>query len=267
MITAAFNDYHSFRVDGMLGGATKTKTMDHSLFPFALMMTLILLSCAPICSAKSRDPEPAVCTSGNELVELSASLRPGDVIFISVPYYLFRKVSETTQCPANHVGIVFRDPARGWMVAESAVPLSRYTPLSKFIARSRGGWCEIRRLKGGLTEEQACALQAECDARMGILYHTGFRYESNRQFCSKFVHDAYRSALGVEVGELEPFSHLLARNPQAGLGFWRAWYFGHIPWNRITVTPASQFESPLLETAWWSSAPTREHGEKKARCL
>ena len=253
--------------------------MDHSLFPFAVMTTIVLLGCVPHCSGKSCNPSgfpqtiaepsqsPFSGEIGKELQAMSASLRSGDIIFISVPYYLFRKVSETTQCPANHVGIVFRDPERGWIVAESAVPLSRYTPLAKFIARSRGGWCEIRRLKGGLTEEQARALQAECDARMGILYHTGFRYESNRQFCSKFVHDAYQSALGVEVGELEPFSHLLARNPQAGLGFWRGWYFGRIPWNRITVTPASQFESPLLETAWRSSAPTREHGEKKARCL
>ncbi|GEM_PF-952175 len=224
----------------------KTHLMDHSLIPFAIMTSILLCGCAPLCSHK----RPA--SLGDPPATAQIPVRSGDIIFISVPYYLFRKVSTATQCQANHVGIVFHDPKRGWLVAESAVPVSRYTPLEKFIARSRGGWCEIRRLKTGLTDAQLAALRAQSDARMGVVYHTGFRYESRRQFCSKFVYDVYQSALGVKVGELETFSHLLNRNPEAGLGFWRVWFFGRVPWNRITVTPASQFESGLLKTVWRS---------------
>ena len=179
---------------------------------------------------------------------LEIPVRSGDIIFIAIPNCLFNKVSKVTQCPANHVGIIFDDPDRGWVVAESAVPLSRYTSLEKFIARSDNGWFTIRRLKTGLTESQAEQLRAQCNARMGIVYHTGFRYESHRMFCSKFVYDVYLGAVGVKIGELETFSHLLDRNPEAGLTFWRVWFFGRIPWSRLTITPASQFESSLLET-------------------
>ena len=176
------------------------------------------------------------------------AVHSGDIIFISIPRNPFKKVAEATRCQANHVGIVFHDPARGWLVAESAVPLSRYTTLEKFIARSDKGWHAIRRLKTGLTKSQVQQLRAECNARMGIIYHTGFRYESRRMFCSKFVYDVFQSALGIRIGELETFSHLLERNPEAGLLFWRVWFFGKIPWTRLTVTPASQFESGLLKT-------------------
>ena len=231
-------------------------------------MAILLCGCAPLCSSKrhkapwksdstQRPPQHKRDTSfAKDTPAARLPLLSGDIIFIAVGNRLFNKVSDATNCPANHVGIVFNDPERGWLVAESAVPLSRYTTLDKVIARSSGGWCEIRRLKTGLTEAQAKVLRAECDARMGIVYHTGFRYESPRMFCSKFVYDVYRSALGVEIGELETFSHLLDRNPEAGLAFWRVWFFGCIPWSRITVTPASQFESNILETTW--QAPMRK---------
>ena len=45
-------------------------------------------------------------------------------------------------------------------------------------------------------------------------------------------------------------SELLARNPDSPLPFWRAWYFGRIPWRRSTVTPASLYASPRLATIY-----------------
>lgn len=32
---------------------------------------------------------------------------------------------------------------------------------------------------------------------------------------------------------------LLGNHPHADLSFWRTWYFGYIPWQRETVTPAN----------------------------
>jgi len=43
---------------------------------------------------------------------------------------------------------------------------------------------------------------------------------------------------------------LLAGAPQADVGFWRAWYFGSIPWQRETVTPASVLHTPGLKTVF-----------------
>jgi len=228
---------------------------------FVFIIVILLCGCAPVCKSQRAEPRSKIrkvrptqtaprANIAQTVAALQPLLRPGDIVFIGIPNPLFHHVADATNCPATHVGIAFNDPGQGWVVAESAVPLSKITRLDKFIAHSEGGWCTVRRLKEGLTEAQVRALRAECDARMGVLYHTGFRYESHRQFCSKFVYDVYLNALNVRVGKIETFSDLLDRNPKAGVFVWKCWFLGRIPWNRLTVTPASQYESPLLETVW-----------------
>jgi len=43
---------------------------------------------------------------------------------------------------------------------------------------------------------------------------------------------------------------LLRHNPHADLRLWRSWYFGRIPWERTTVTPASLYRSPALSVVF-----------------
>lgn len=180
-------------------------------------------------------------------------LEPGDILFTSIPNPLYRRVARATGSPTSHVGIAFHDPEIGWRVAESGVPTVRYTPLARFIARSDHGWLVVRRLRGGVSESQAEALRGYCDSHLGEFYHLGFDYASPRQFCSKFVYEAYRQALGIEIGTLETFRHLLNSQPNTPLLFWKLWFLGRIPWNRLTVTPASQLRSDKLDTVWESS--------------
>lgn len=177
-------------------------------------------------------------------------LREGDIIFSAIPNPLYRRIAEATGSPTSHVGILFRNPDGRWVVAESGVPCVRYVSLDNFVARSHRGWHVVRRLRLAPEDRHIRALRSECDRHLGKLYHTGFRYESKRMFCSKFVYEAYRNAMGVEIGTLETFAELLSRRPATALNFWRLWFFGRIPWARLTVTPASQLESPLLETVW-----------------
>lgn len=177
-------------------------------------------------------------------------LQAGDILFTSIPNFLYRRVAQATGSLASHVGIAFHDPDAGWLVAESAVPIVKYTPLADFIARSDRGWLVVRRLRGGLSAAQVEALRRECDAHMGKLYHLGFHFFSSRQFCSKFVYEAYLAAVGIEIGTLESFRTLLNYQPGTPLTFWRLWFLGRIPWSRFTVTPASQISSDKLETIW-----------------
>jgi hypothetical protein len=177
-------------------------------------------------------------------------LEPGDVLFTSIPNFLYRRVAKATGSITSHVGIAFHDPDAGWLVAESAVPTVRYSPISDFISRSDKGWLVVRRMHGGLSSDQVTSLRHECDKRMGKLYHLGFHYLSSRQFCSKFVYETYLAAIGVEIGTLESFRTLLNSLPDTPLLFWRLWFLGRIPWARLTVTPASQFTSDKLETVW-----------------
>ena len=181
---------------------------------------------------------------------IPADIKEGDIIFTAIPHLLYKKVAEGTGSKSSHVGIILKDSAGQWVVAESAVPVSTYCPLNKFINRSENGWCRIRRLKENLTEEQIASIKHEAEKRMGMFYHLGFKYESNRLFCSKFVYEVFDAALGIEVGQLETFRELINKLPDTPLWFWRIWYFGFIPWKRITVTPASQMNADNLFTVY-----------------
>ena len=179
-------------------------------------------------------------------------LEPGDILFTSIPNFLYSRVARATGSKTSHVGIAFYDHKTGWLVAESAVPAVRYSPLADFISRSDLGWLVIRRMRGGLSCDQVASLRSECDKRMGRLYHLGFDYSSSRQFCSKFVYEACLAAFGIKIGALESFRTLLTNLPDTPLIFWHLWFLGRIPWTRLTVTPASQLVSDKLETVWES---------------
>jgi hypothetical protein len=179
---------------------------------------------------------------------LKDKIQEGDVIFTAIPTFLYRRIAKGTGSPASHVGVLFLDKNKEWTVTESAVPFVRHTPLKKFIDRSDKGWYYIRRLTPALSSNDIKLLKRESDKHMGKLYHFGFKYESKRQFCSKFVFDIYKNALDVEVGQLQTLKELFSRLPNTSLTFWRMWFFGFIPWNRVTVTPASLMNSPNLHT-------------------
>ena len=172
----------------------------------------------------------------------------GDLVFIRLGLPVFRQVAEASNCWSNHVGIVCGHDGRDWIVAESCVPCVRKRSLRAFIARSEHGAYAIRRLPHAWQAHDIVRLQAAVAQRMGTLYHTGFALHSSRQFCSKFVREVLLETLGREVGSIETFADMFAHNPQARLGFWRLWFFGRIPWQRATVTPASLLHCPHMNT-------------------
>ncbi|WP_417069181.1 YebB family permuted papain-like enzyme [Niveibacterium terrae] len=206
------------------------------------LLLCLMLGCAQADESPSPAPNPT-----ESIKRLDEALAVGDVVFIHVAPLPFRKVSEATQSWVNHVGIVTDVSGAEPVIAESAFPFSRTTVLSRFVARSKGGRVAVARLGQGLSETQRQALVRASERRMGILYDTGFNLKSRREFCSRFVREVLIDATGIAVGEPESFRTLLARNPDTRLGFWRVWYFGNIPWDRQTVTPASLYHSDKLQ--------------------
>lgn len=154
----------------------------------------------------------------------TANYETGDIVFTCIGAALFGQISTASQCWSNHVGIIIGHNGEDYLVAESRVPLSTVTTLSLFIQRSVGQRYAIRRLHGGLTIEQKLAIMEQVPARLSKFYHTGFKYESSRQFCSKFVFDIYKEALCIPIGEVETFEALLHSNPNAKLTFWKLWF-------------------------------------------
>jgi hypothetical protein len=177
---------------------------------------------------------------------LGRSLEVGDIVFTRIGAYPFRKVAEATGTWTNHVGIVLDVSGPEPVIGESRFPLSGTTTLSRFVARSDGRRVAVMRLGEPLTPAQQAVAVAAAQ-RAHVFYDTGFDIHSSRQFCSRYVREVLLQATGQPVGQVESFSSLLAHSPQADVGFWRAWYFGRIPWQRETVTPASVMRTEGLQ--------------------
>ena len=180
-------------------------------------------------------------------------LQIGDIVFIRISNFLYRRVAEATGGWISHVGLIDRREGDEWIVAESTFPWSCYTPLAKFLRRSERGQCAVMRLKSPADSKGEQRLQAEAKTRMRKMYHLGFDLDSKLQFCSKFVYEVYREALGVDIGVIESFRDLLNKQPESPQTFWKLWFLGRIPWDRRTITPESQYRSELLEVVYEES--------------
>ncbi|HZZ20991.1 MAG TPA: YiiX/YebB-like N1pC/P60 family cysteine hydrolase [Opitutaceae bacterium] len=170
----------------------------------------------------------------------------GDIVFTRIGGPIFANVAATTLSWTSHVGIIVDYRDGDWIVAESGIPFVRKTPLRKFIDHSSGQMFSIRRLRTPPTEDQKRAMLIFADSQLGKPYSLGFDLGSSNTFCSKFVHDEVFVCTQQSIGEVETFEHLLHRNPDAPIWFWKMWFIGRIPWQRTTITPASELESPLL---------------------
>ncbi len=218
--------------------------MRFATHPIVAIAGALLVSCSLLTWAEAATP-PSVSVSA-----LASDMKVGDVVFIRVSAKPFREVADATNSWTNHVGVVVDTSGAEPVLGESKFPLSRRTPLSEFVVRSAGGRVSVARLRAELTPQQRLQVAASADKRAGIWYDTGFNLHSRRQFCSRYVREVLIEATGTSVGEVETFSHLLADNPNAHVGFWRVWYFGSIPWDRETVTPASLLRSPELRVVF-----------------
>jgi len=173
-------------------------------------------------------------------------LQIGDLVFIRVTARPFLEVANATHSWTNHVGVIVDNRGDEPLIAESTFPFARTTPMTRFLERSEHGRCAIARLTVPLDEQHRSVLVKAATRRMGTFYDTGFNIGSRRQFCSRFVREVIQEATAIQLGEVETFATLLHQNPDPKLTFWRFWYFGRIPWQRHTVTPASVLRSPHL---------------------
>jgi len=178
----------------------------------------------------------------------------GDIVFTRIGGPVFARVATTTQSWTSHVGIIVDYQNGDWIVAESGIPVVRRTPLRKFIGHSVNCQFSILRLKREPTAAEKAAMLKFADSQLGKHYSLGFDLQSQETFCSKFVHDVVYESTHQSIGEVETFDHLLHQNPDVPLTFWRTWFLGSIPWQRTTITPASELNCPLLKVVFQKPA-------------
>ena len=194
-------------------------------------------------------------------------LHEGDIIFISRKHPLYRRFAETSRSWESHVGILLRNSRGTWTVAQSTIPVSNVVPLDRFVGASDNGRFLVRSLRGGLSADAVGRLRAATARRMGVVYDSGFNYDSPRQYCSKFIFDCFREATGQQVGRVETFGDMFVENPGAPVAFWRAWFLGRIPWERRCVTTTSQLHAPNMVTVFDSEKARGEEARPYSRAI
>jgi hypothetical protein len=207
--------------------------------PLLRRLVLIFLMSAALLTANVHAADQVVSNNEMSKLDLGKTLEVGDVVFIHIPFSPFTEVAKTTMSWTNHVGIVVEVSGKEPLIAESRFPLSGQTSWSKLVKRSDKGRVAITHLPTPLDATQQTKLKLAVAERKGVFYDTGFNLHSRKQFCSRYVREVLQETVNVELGKVENFSTLLKDNPQANQRFWRKWFFGNIPWERETVTPAS----------------------------
>ena len=130
-----------------------------------------------------------------------ALLEGGDILLQKTAGGQSVAVQSATDSPYTHAALVFmRD---GEPVVLEAVEPVRWTPLGSWLKRGKKGHVVVLRLKdkallegGGLAK-----LHASATSYLGLHYDGLFQWSDEQIYCSELVFKAYKSALGVEVGE------------------------------------------------------------------
>lgn len=78
-------------------------------------------------------------------------------------------------------------------------------------------------------------------------YDLYFEWSDARIYCSELVWKVYRDALGIELGVRQQLREFDLADPAVKAKL-RERYGSRVPLDEPVISPAAQFESPLLET-------------------
>jgi uncharacterized protein YycO len=172
-------------------------------------------------------------------------LRDGDIIFHTSRSAQSAAIQRATHSRYSHVGVVFYRDGKPFVF--EAIATVRYTPLESWIARGDGGRYVVRRRKKAPTPAEVRKLRAAAEKYAGKPYDLYFEWSDARIYCSELVWKAYHDALGIELGMRQKLREFDLSDPAVQAKM-RERYGTRVPLEEPVISPAAQFESPLLET-------------------
>lgn len=175
-------------------------------------------------------------------------IRNGDLIFQTSLSGQSKAIQLATKSKYSHCGIIYIDNGQ-YYVFEAVQPV-KATPLDKWIARDKGGYYVIKRLKNAdqiLTTETIQKMKQEGDKFKGKNYDMTFEWSDDKIYCSELIWKIYKRATGIEIGKLEKLSDFDLTN-QVVKQKMKERYGDKIPLNEVVISPKAVFNSELLET-------------------
>jgi hypothetical protein len=169
---------------------------------------------------------------------LHAAVANGDIILHKSQSSQAAALRAATGSPYTHVGLVFK---RGdsFQVLEAVEPV-RWTALDAWVKRGEARHVVVLRLRDPslLGDHGALAVRTAAEAYLGRPYDLLFQWSDDRIYCSELVYKAYKSAVGVEVGELTTLGAFDLSSPEVQ-SLIRARIKGRVDESEPVVAPSS----------------------------
>ena len=176
---------------------------------------------------------------------VAAGWRDGDIIFHTSRSAQSAAIQRATHSRYSHMGVIFMRNGKPYVF--EAIATVRYTPLTQWTARGSDGKYVVKRLKSGLTANQAAKLRAAAQKFAGKPYDLFFEWSNERIYCSELVWKIYSQAIGVELGQLQKLREFDLTDPVVRAKL-RERYGSHVPLDEPVISPAAIYDSPLLST-------------------
>jgi hypothetical protein len=172
------------------------------------------------------------------MASLAQVVEDGDIVLHRSMSSQSAAVRAATGSAYTHVGLVFHRDGGEFVLG--AVQPVRWTPLAAWVSRGEGGAVVVLRLVDGarLASGGADRLKAEAERYLGRAYDGLFAWSDDRIYCSELVFKAYRDALGVEVGHIQPMGSFDLTSP-AVRELIHARAAGRVDLNEPVVAPSS----------------------------
>jgi uncharacterized protein YycO len=171
------------------------------------------------------------------------SLRDGDIIFHTSRSAQSAAIQRATHSRFSHMGVIFHRDGKPYVY--EAIATVRYTPLERWTARGDRGQYVVKRLKRGMTPQQAESLRRAAGKYSGKPYDLYFEWSDGRIYCSELVWKMYRDALAIEIGARQKLRDFDLTDPAVKAKM-RERYGTRVPLDEPVISPGAMYDSPLL---------------------
>ena len=150
---------------------------------------------------------------GHELVKEQEMVVPqdGDIVFHESSSRQSPIIKLAQNSKWTHCGIVFHIGDKAY-VYEAVEPV-KYTPLTDWIARGKGGVYCAKRLDNPLPAQTIEKMKAVGAKYKGKHYDTLFQWSDNKIYCSELIWKIYSQGADIEFCSPEQFSDFPISNP------------------------------------------------------
>lgn len=176
------------------------------------------------------------------------TFQEGDIIFQTSLSTQSQAIQLATDSPYSHCGIIYKNQGK-FFVFEAIQPVTS-TPLKDWIKRGKEQKYVVKRLKNAsklLTQEKINEIKQFAQKWQGKNYDIFFGWSDEKLYCSELIWKIYKRGLDIEVGKLEKLKDFNLSAPLVKAKL-KQRYGKHIPYDELVISPASIFQSELLET-------------------